>query len=117
MYFRLKGVAMFHNIATFSLTFKRKEKDMGDLGDDFRAFREYQREIREEKYTKFCSKTLPRLKESSKVIHIEGSIDKFTITTTDFGIIDVFPKANRLLIRKDNKWHSRAVHWIINNLL
>ena len=90
---------------------------MGDLGDDFRAFREYQRKIRENKYDKFCLKTLPKLQECDKVIHIERSVDKFTITTTNFGIIDIFPKANRLLVRKDNRWHSGAVRWIINNLL
>ena len=90
---------------------------MGDLGDDFRAFRDYQREIRENKYDKFCLKTLPKLQECDKVTYIERSVDKFIITTTNFGIIDIFPKANRLLVRKDNRWHSGAVRWIINNLL
>lgn len=104
-------------MATFSLTFKRKEKDMGDLGDDFRAFREYQREIREKKYNKFCSKILPKLQGAENVVYIERSMEKFTITTTNFGVIDIFPKANRLLIRKDNKWYSKATQWIIDNLL
>jgi hypothetical protein len=41
---------------------------------------------------------------------------KYSITTQDYGIIDFFPKANKLLIRKDNNWIKPGLKWIINNL-
>ena len=46
---------------------------------------------------------------------------KFTIDTDaqeeKFGVIDYFPKANKVLIRKDNKWIKPGLKWIITNLL
>lgn len=90
---------------------------MTDLGESFRDIKEYQRNIREIKYTKFKNKTVVRLEKSDKVISITENIDKFIINTTNFGIIDVYPKANRLLIRNSNKWFSSATQWLINNLI
>ena len=40
----------------------------------------------------------------------------YTISTQYYGTIDYFPKANKLLIRKNNKWIKPGLKWIINNL-
>lgn len=90
---------------------------MGDLGDAFRDVKEYQKKVREDKYGRFCSKTLPKLLESKKITSVEKFLDKFIIITNNFGIIDMFPKADRLLIRKNNEWHSGATEWILDNII
>ena len=41
---------------------------------------------------------------------------KYTIQTPEYGFIDIFPKSNRLLIRKSNKWINGAEKWIIRNV-
>lgn len=41
----------------------------------------------------------------------------WTIESTKFGTIDIFPKKQRLLIRSGNKWKSNAFDWINENLL
>ena len=46
------------------------------------------------------------------------SIGKITIVTwNDFGIVDYFPKANKVLIRKDNQWIESGNDWIRKNLI
>ena len=41
----------------------------------------------------------------------------YSITTCEHGIIDYWPKVNKLLIRKDNQWVKPGLHWLIKNLL
>ena len=41
---------------------------------------------------------------------------KYTIQIPEYGFIDIFPKANKLLIRKSNKWLNGAEKWIIRNV-
>jgi hypothetical protein len=42
---------------------------------------------------------------------------KVTLVTFEFGTIDYYPKANKVLIRKDNKWIKPGLNWLIKNLL
>ena len=46
---------------------------------------------------------------------------KFTIDTDaqseKFGVIDFFPKANKVLMRNENTWVKPGLNWIIKNLL
>lgn len=46
--------------------------------------------------------------------HAAGCI---TIRPTDFGILDFYPKANKVLIRMNNKWKTNGKNWLIHNLL
>ena len=42
----------------------------------------------------------------------------FSITTDEFGILDYFPKSDKLLIRKKNQWiKSSGINWIKRHLL
>jgi len=61
----------------------------------------------------FVDKMLPKLQKKYK-INIEHSC-RYVIHT-DNGIIDYYSKANKLLIRKENKWVKPGLQWIINNL-
>ena len=46
--------------------------------------------------------------------HAAGCI---TIRPTDYGIVDFYPKANKVLIRTNNAWKTDGKQWIIKNLL
>lgn len=41
----------------------------------------------------------------------------YTLVSDRFGIIDIYPKKQRLLIRRNNRWLSNAFEWINQNLL
>lgn len=41
----------------------------------------------------------------------------WSLEHSKYGTIDIFPKKQRLLIRRENKWHSNAFNWINENLL
>lgn len=82
--------------------------------NDLIAFGIYAKAIREGRSEKFEEHYLPALKIKYPVeSRINGS---YTITTQDFGILDYFPKANKLLIREKNKWIKPGLKWIYNNL-
>ena len=57
-----------------------------------------------------------------KLYVITESEDGTKITIDDknrlnkYGIIDFYPKANKLLIRKSNKWINQGLKWIITKL-
>ena len=41
----------------------------------------------------------------------------FSIHTRDFGVIDIYPKSDKLLFREDNnKWIGGGIEWVCNNL-
>lgn len=83
--------------------------------NDFRAMSLMNQGLREERAENFDESYLGPLEAKYDVVlRSNGS---YAITTTVYGVIDFFPKANKLLIRKDNKWIKPGLNWIINNLL
>lgn len=58
---------------------------------------------------------LPELLEIFEV-H-ERPNGSFTFETKEFGIMDFFPKANKLLVRKNNDWKSPGLEFIKKNIL
>lgn len=40
----------------------------------------------------------------------------YTLHTRDYGVIDFYPKSDKLLFREDNRWISDGCVWICNNL-
>lgn len=71
--------------------------------------------IREERSDKFEDNYLLKLKESFKVDYDEN-MSKYSITTDD-GIVDFYPKVNKILIRRKNKWIKPGLKWLLDNLL
>jgi hypothetical protein len=61
----------------------------------------------------FVDKMLPKLQSKYKVVISDSSR---YIIHTDNGIIDYYSKANKILIRKENKWIKPGLQWIIHNL-
>ena len=82
--------------------------------NDLKALGLYVKALRQERCEKF-DKYLPYLEKIYDVEERKNS--SFSIKTESFGIIDYFPKANKLLIRKDNQWIKPGLKWIINNLI
>ena len=89
-----------------------EENDLASLGKEVKAIRQ----VREEKFAKWHDELL----NSSDVISVTkfSAQGKFEIrTSTEHGIIDYFPKANKLLIRKSNNWKEKGINWIKENIL
>ena len=69
--------------------------------------------LREKRSEKFNEDWLPILEQ---MYPISNANHKYTIETQEYDILDYFPKANKLLIRKENTWIKPGLKWIINNL-
>ena len=41
----------------------------------------------------------------------------YLINTEEHGLLEYYPKSDRLLIRKENDWKSLGLNWIEKNLL
>lgn len=87
-----------------------------DEENDFAAMARYRKEKREERQVKFVNLPIfDKLKEKYPTSWDEDGT-KFTFQATEYGTIDFFPKANKVLIRKENKWIWPGLNWIINNI-
>ena len=82
--------------------------------NDIKAFGILCKSLREKRSEKF-SEWLPLLAHRYDVL--ERPNGSFSIRTEEFGILDYFPKANNLLIRRENTWKKPGLRWIIKNLL
>lgn len=96
---------------------KRSEelkKQASQEDNDIKAYGLLTQALREKRSEKFIDGWLEPLKLRYEIV--ENNY-KYTITTQDYGILDYFPKANKLLIRKNNKWVKPGLKWIINNII
>ena len=81
--------------------------------NDTKSFALQYKALRENRSERFVEDWLPLL---SKRYNVVENNHKYTITTQDYGIIDYFPKINKILIRKDNNCIKPGFKWIIANL-
>lgn len=88
-----------------------EENDLKAMGILNKALREKRNESFEEKWLEKLTKN-----ENVKEVIFHDNSAKYLIVTEKFGTIDFFPKANNLLIRKDNKWKKPGLNWLIKNL-
>lgn len=63
-----------------------------------------------------------RFRDYLPLLEVRYDVEKrengsFVINSGDFGKVDFFPKCNKVLIRKDNRWLKPGLRWILNNLL
>jgi len=80
---------------------------------DTKSFGLLCKSLREKRSEKFVEGWLEPLKLRYDVVE---NNHKFTIVTQKYGTIDYFPKANSVLIRKDNQWIKPGLKWIIKFL-
>jgi hypothetical protein len=72
--------------------------------------------LREERMERFKEKYLPLLEKKAMIAINEGQ-GRVTINNGKFGVIDYYPKANKILIRKQNKWIKPGLQWLVKNLI
>lgn len=86
--------------------------------NDLKAMGIYNKVLREKRLERFETYLLDLEKQGYEIVE---NNHKYTIDTDTqeikYGVIDYFPKANKVLIRKDNKWIKPGLNWIIKNLL
>ena len=77
--------------------------------------------LREGRLERFTETYLPQLLKMGFDIAQDDEMFRYTIDTEmggkQFGIVDYYPKANNLCIRKTNKWEKPGLKWIVENLL
>ncbi len=86
--------------------------------NDFKAMQLLNKSLRENRLERFQDYIIPLQQKGYDIV--EDNF-KYTIDTDTqsimYGIIDYFPKANKLLIRQQNKWIKPGLVWINKNLL
>lgn len=84
--------------------------------NDLKAFGLYTKALREKRDERFPEYFNKLIKLGYKIEYSEPS-NRYTIHTSEYGILDYYPKANKILHRCKNKWHEAGLKWIIKNLL
>ena len=84
---------------------------------DFKAMSLLNKSMREARLERFEDYQL-RLEQANCII-IPFNGQKVVIDTQldEFGVIDYFPKANKLLIRKSNTWKTQGLKWLIQKFI
>lgn len=72
--------------------------------------------LRAERQENFDDKWLSKIMSSPKVINSDLSNGKYKFWLIDGKIITFYPKANSLLIHKENVWVKPALKWLIKYL-
>jgi hypothetical protein len=84
--------------------------------NDLKAMGLYTKVLREERFERFENYKDKLLQAGYNLTEYESQ-GKFMIEPTEFGIIDYYPKSNKVLIRKTNTWLPAGLRWIIVSLL
>jgi DNA-binding winged helix-turn-helix (wHTH) protein len=94
------------------------KKEAAESDNDFQAMSLLNKSLRENRLERFQDYIIPLQQKGYDIV--EDNF-KYTIDTDSqsimYGIIDYFPKANKLLIRKQNRWIKPGLAWITKNLL
>lgn len=92
-----------------------KIKLQADKADNDLVFMGLNRKaIREKRFEDFEEYWLEKLQQKTKV-SIRNK-ESFTIES-DYGLIDFFPRSDKILIRKRNKWKNEGLKFIINKII
>ena len=86
---------------------QQEDNDLAALGKLTKA-------LREERNEKFEDSWLPKLEAKTEVEKRPNGSYSFN---SKYGIIDFFPKANKLLIRKTGKWKKPGLQFIVRNII
>lgn len=85
---------------------------------DFRALALHTKALREARLERFEDgyKELLEAKQCI-VIPFNGSKIVIDTQTNKYGILDYFPKANKILIRNKSQWKNAGLRWLHDNIL
>ena len=82
--------------------------------NDIKSFSLMCKVLREKRSEKFEDDWLPLFELKYPVEQRPNG--SYSFTTQEHGILDYFPKANKVLIRAKNKWIKPGLKWMIENL-
>lgn len=82
---------------------------------DFNAMNAAKKITREKRNDRFLDHWLPLIR-SKYTVKIDPLMDKYSIEPTSKGIVDYYPKSNKLLIRTSNTWKTGGLVILINLL-
>ena len=86
--------------------------------NDFAYMAMMNKSIREARLERFEDGYTEKLEiNNCIVIPFNGSKVVIDTQSQKYGVLDYYPKANKILIRKDNKWVSQGLKWINKNLI
>ena len=88
--------------------------EAGESDSEIKAFGLDCKAMREERSERFEESILPRLKQ---LYVVEENAGYIKVDSQKFGMITIYPKANKLCIHKGQQWRKPAVRWIIENLI
>lgn len=96
----------------------RLKEEAKQIDNDLAYMGAMNKVMRQERVERF-EPWLEELKQSTSIISIvsDNAQGKHTITTENYGVVDYFPKANKILIRKENKWVQQGLRWIRHHLI
>lgn len=85
--------------------------------NDFIAMGKMKKAIRQERLERFEGYIEKLERQNLIVMPFDGS--KHTIDTqmSEYGVIDYYPKANKVLIRKQNRWIEHGLKWLVKTFL
>jgi hypothetical protein len=81
---------------------------------DWEFLKRLNADMRENRRQRFIKEYLEKFRAKYEVRSEEH---KFSIHTQEFGIVDYWAKANKVLERKKNIWHKPGLKWLLKNLL
>lgn len=85
--------------------------------NDFKSMKLANKSMRQARVERFDSKYLEILEKHGAIVTPFDGIKVSIDTQTDqYGIVDYFPKSNKLRIRKGNSWEPRGLKWIRTNI-
>lgn len=86
---------------------------MSEAGKEYGELVKQRREQRQEKFLDFLMPKM--LKRGYEVL--QNSDSSFEFEDVEFGRIKFYPKADRILICQQNKWHYSGYLWIKKHIL
>lgn len=90
---------------------------MGEIGEIWKEINEEVKVRRQNRMQRFLDDMILRLHKSEEVLSVDMNDAYCVIESKKFGKVHIYPKANRVLICKQNKWISGVMNWINQNLL
>ena len=93
---------------------ERLKIEAGKEDNDNIAFGILGKAIREERAENFEDKWLKKMQVQTDIILRARGCYTFN---SKYGIIDFYPKANKLLIREKNQWKKPGLKFIVSNIL
>lgn len=82
--------------------------------EDFKMLENMNRELRRKRFENFEDNWLEKLKQKTKLTKRANGSYTFD---SHLGVIDYYPKANKLLIRNTNKWKKPGLKFIVKNII